>query len=100
MNDRANCRHVHDYHLGGATDQAVYATAIREKRMMITFNTRDYARLVTPTTPSVVALSMQLSTKQIDRKVTALIRRLKPADSLGRLFRISQGTRVDVLIER
>lgn len=97
LNDRANVRHVHDYKLGGAADTTVYATATAEQRIVVTFNLRHYARFVSTSSPSVIGLTMQLTTKQIDRKLTALIRRLRPTDGVGRVFRISQGTRIDEL---
>lgn len=79
----------HDINKSGLSDSSIYSFARREKYLVIVFNTKDFKPFITKDTSSVIALSTNLTTVQIDRKLAKLLRRLKPSEKKGYLISLT-----------
>jgi predicted nuclease of predicted toxin-antitoxin system len=77
LNERFDLKHVvADYKQGSIPDEAVYELARKEKRLLVTYNIKDFIQLASKSTDmGIIGLSAQLSAEQIDTKLTALLRR-------------------------
>lgn len=91
LNQRFNIKHVVlDKNLQGAKDEELCKIAILESRIIITLNDKDFKKLVMKyKLMKVVGLSANLTTDQIDKKLTALLVRHKNKQTLGRHTYIS-----------
>jgi predicted nuclease of predicted toxin-antitoxin system len=98
LNRRHAVRHVHELKLSGRPDSVIYQRAAAEHRLIVTFNTKDYAKLLRAGLPTVIGLSMQLSSRQIDLKLSALLKRLRPRDRLGRVLKVSRNSQAAAVI--
>ena len=84
LNRYCDVKHIaHDIKLSGATDATVYQYACEHERIMVTFNDRHFKPLVSATTMTVIGVSMKLSGDDMDKKLTSLMKRLKPTDFKG-----------------
>lgn len=91
LNSYHNVKHIaHDYHRSGISDERVYAIAIRESRLMVVFNKKDFRPLVKENTPSVISLSPNLTNKETDLKICKALRSLSSAQNRGCLIAISK----------
>lgn len=91
LNSYHNVKHiVHDYRLSGISDKRVYAVAIRESRLMVVFNRKDFRPLIKETTPSVISLSPNLTNKETDLKICKMLRSLSSTQNRGCLISISK----------
>jgi Domain of unknown function (DUF5615) len=71
-----------DLNKRGLPDEEVYALAVALKRLIVTFNARDFKQLASGSLESgVIAVSPHLSSHQIDTKLTALL--VKSLDSVA-----------------
>lgn len=86
LNSRHNLKHVkHDLGKSGISDEKVWGLAIKEGRLVITYNVKDFRKLVKTSKQSgVIGISTNLSVDQIDKKLTALLSRSKKNDLYGR----------------
>ncbi len=90
LNNYFNVRHIkQDFGLEGVPDEEVYKLASEEERLLITFNVRDFRPLIKQRRPTVIGISPVLTNKQIDIKLTAILRKLKPEDLKGKFFKIN-----------
>ncbi|MBI4948328.1 DUF5615 family PIN-like protein [Candidatus Berkelbacteria bacterium] len=91
LNSYCNCKHVNEFSLNGATDPVVYDKAITEKRILVTFNIKDFKKLVIDNSsgPSVIGLSTRLSYEQIDKKVLSKVKNLTESEFVGKYFSIT-----------
>ena len=68
---------VHDLGKGGASDKEVYVIANKDNRLVIVFNTKDFRPLVSLESVSVIALSTNLTDKQVDLKLCKSVEKTK-----------------------
>lgn len=99
LNAIANLVHVkHDLKRPGAPDHELYALATEDGRVVVTLNLRDFKRLVRSDGASVIGVGPAMFPKEIDTKVVALLRRLKPHHLKDHFFKIDRETRVTDLL--
>ncbi|MEK6860857.1 MAG: DUF5615 family PIN-like protein, partial [Nanoarchaeota archaeon] len=72
-----NVKHIGaDYNLASLPDPKVYALARREKRIIVTRNIKDFEELALISNDTgVIGISPNLTFKQVDIKLTALLNR-------------------------
>jgi len=94
LNNRFDVRHVSlDYKLAGADDTQVYQLAVKEQRLIVTFNTKHFRGLAGASQETgIIALSHGLSPAQRDSKLTAFLRRKTPGELFGLLHVITGET--------
>jgi predicted nuclease of predicted toxin-antitoxin system len=87
LNERFDVKHVsHDYNKGGVADEEVYKMACKQRRIIITINRDDFARLVgTKDDCGVIAVPDGPAATRTDTKLTALLMQHGPNYFRGRL---------------
>jgi hypothetical protein len=75
VNQRFDVKHVKsDLRHIGLSDEQVYALAREQKRLIVTYNTKDFKRLAQNSTDTgVIGVSALMSYAHIDTKLTALL---------------------------
>lgn len=75
LNSRFSVKHVvTDFDLGGISDLDVYKLAVKEKRIIVTFNEKDFKHLAGESkNTGVIGVSTNLPTEQIDTKLLSLL---------------------------
>jgi predicted nuclease of predicted toxin-antitoxin system len=91
LNQRFDIKHiVADFKMAGITDKEVFNRAVKLNRLVVTFNDKDFKRLIGNEKKSgVIGVSANLSVDQIDKKLTSLLMRSKKSDLFGNLVYIS-----------
>ncbi|KKU92113.1 MAG: hypothetical protein UY21_C0005G0002 [Microgenomates group bacterium GW2011_GWA1_48_10] len=90
LNSFCSVKHInHDYHLSGAKDYQVYELALRDRRLLITLNTKDFIPLLDETSPSIISLTPNISRIKADQKILSLAKRLKQSEFFGKHFKIT-----------
>ena len=86
LNSRHNLKHIkHDLGKSGISDEKVWELAIKDGRLVITYNVKDFKRLVGLAKQSgIIGVSINLPTDQIDKKLVALLSRSKKNDLYGK----------------
>lgn len=95
LNSRFDIKHSsHDYNHDGWSDTQVYQFAHETKRILVTFNVKDFVDLakISPDT-GVAGVSANMPTKMIDQKLTALFRKATEKSLLGKLTTITGETK-------
>lgn len=75
INSRHDVKHIkHDFHSGGIKDEEVYKIAIKQKRIVITYNTRDFRKMATNSSNSgVIGVSQGLTPDQLDTRLNSIL---------------------------
>ena len=91
LNSRFNVKHIlGDLKTEGLPDREVYQIALSQKRLLVTFNSRDFKQFASLSKDSgVIGISQELPKDQIDKKLTALLMRSKPSDLYGKFTAIT-----------
>lgn len=98
LNQIHNVKHIsHDLKRGGSKDAVVYQIAKKENRMIVVFNTKDFKPLLDKGSPSIIALSTNISNKQADLKICRTLSQLSPKQLRGCLISITRSG-VDIRI--
>lgn len=86
LNSRYNVKHIKgDYKQIGLIDEAVYERAKKERRLIVTFNDKDFREIAARSkNTGVIGVSTNLAPDQIDKKLTAFLRKAKPKDLFGK----------------
>ena len=94
LNKRHDVKHITgDFNKEGLSDPQVYEFALKRKRLIVTYNEKDFRKLATKSKDiGVIGVSGNLSVKQIDTKVTALLNKSKPNDLFGKFTPLSGET--------
>lgn len=94
LNSRYNVKHIKgDYKQAGLSDEAVYECAKEEKRLIVTFNDKDFREIAARSSDTgVIGVSTNLTPDQIDKKLTSFLRKSIPKDLFGRFTYISGET--------
>jgi len=87
-------KHVRDdLNSAGLPDLQVYALTVKLQRLIVTFNARDFKALATRSQDTgIIGVSANLSSHQIDTKLTALLVRSSAKALLGKLTSITGET--------
>lgn len=87
LNRRHSLKHLtKDLNLAGLPDDKVYKLAQKEKRIIVTYDIKDFAPFVERDMKSgVIGISPSLSPKQIDKKLTAFLNKSTKKFLLGKL---------------
>ena len=95
LNQRYDVKHIRDdFGLVGLKDPPVYEVAVKEHRLLITFNPDDFRPLVENREASgVIGVSHNLTDAQIDTKLVALLNKTSPKRLYGAFHYISGETR-------
>lgn len=95
-NSRFNVKHiVGDYKKSALSDPQVYEFAGKAKRILVTFNVKDFKPLVSvDKSAGVIGVSASLTLEQIDKKLTALLMKSTKKQLFGKLTVISGETEV------
>ncbi len=74
-NNRYSIRHIkHDLNKAGIKDRQIYEIAIKQKRIIVTYNVRDFRKLAKLSMHTgVIGVSQGLIPEQLDRKLASLL---------------------------
>lgn len=94
LNSRYDIKHIAvDLHKSGLRDIEVYRLAVSQKRVIVTFNDKDFKEYVLMSEETgVIGVSTNLSTEQMDKKLISLLVRSKKSGVLGRFNYLSGET--------
>ncbi len=94
LNHRFNLRHItDDLGYSALSDEQVYQLAIKQKRLVVTFNDRHFQPLALKSTNSgIIGVSSNLTTSDIDKKLTALLMKATKKALFGKFTYISGET--------
>ena len=76
----------------------VYAVAKLERRILATFNVKHFRPLLNQQSISIVGLSSNLTTPQIDTKLKALMLAITSHHQVGKFFVLSKETKIKDLL--
>lgn len=95
LNSRFDVKHiVEDLKQAQLPDPKVYKTAVKEKRLVVTFNDKDFETFSGNSKDSgIIGVSANLPLDQIDLKLTSLLNKCKPSDLFGKFHYISGETK-------
>lgn len=83
-----------DQKKSGLTDPEVFEEARKQKRILITFNYKDFKEMAGKSKETgVIGISSNLSLEQIDKKLNALLAKSKPGKLYGKFIYISGETK-------
>lgn len=91
INSRYNIKHInHDLHKGGITDKEIYEIAIREERIIITYNINDFKKFVQKdTNTGIIGVTQTLTPDQLDTKLNSLLSKSSEKTFYGRYTPLS-----------
>jgi predicted nuclease of predicted toxin-antitoxin system len=80
LNSRFDVKHIReDFKRGGISDAEVYQFAVKQNRILVTYNTKHFRLLAgTMQDAGIIGVSAHLTTPQVDTKLTALLMRSTP----------------------
>ena len=91
-NSRFNIKHVSaDFGKSSLPDPEVYLLAHKQGRILITYNVKDFKKLVDKKMAGIIGISPNLPLSQIDKKLTALLMKNTKKKHWGKLMMINEG---------
>ena len=85
LNGHLDVKHIsHDLHLAGLPDPAIYELALKQSRIILTINVKDFRPLIREDSPGVIGIPENWTAQRIDSKLTALLMRHGPNYFRGR----------------
>jgi hypothetical protein len=79
LNERFDVKHIkHDLHHGGMDDALIHALAVKQGRVILTINVKDFRPLLSPDSPGVIGIPETWSADRLDTKLTALLTKYGP----------------------
>jgi predicted nuclease of predicted toxin-antitoxin system len=90
-NNLFDLKHItEDFKQVGLSDQEVYTLAIKHNRIIVTFNVKDFKPLALLSNKTgIIGVSTNMSIEQIDKKLTALLKKSTSTSLLGKTKLIS-----------
>ena len=74
LNAHLDVKHIsHDLHLAGLPDPAIYELALKQGRIILTINVKDFRPLIREDSPGVIGIPENWTEQRIDSKLTALL---------------------------
>lgn len=100
LNGRFNVKHlITDFGKAGIKDKEVLFLAIKYKRIIVTFNERDFKNLIMGNKDTgLIGVSAKLTNEQIDNKLTSFLLKHSPRDLYGKINCISGETGKKLLL--
>lgn len=97
LNRRFDVKHIGaDLNKEGLSDPKVYDLARKEKRIIVTRNIKDFEELaIMSKDTGVIGISPNLTFKQVDIKLTALLNKSTKKSLLGKITKISGETEAE-----
>lgn len=94
LNQRFDVKHIAaDLNLPSLSDPKVFALAQKENRLLITYNTKDFVKLIEKSVNTgLIGVSASLPPEQVDKKLTALLSKSGPKTLFGKITFISGET--------
>ncbi len=93
LNGRFDVKHIAgDLRRASLPDSEVYEVAIRQNRVLITYNEKHFRKLVRHNAIGVIGVSANMPLGQLDKKLSALLTRSRPKDLFGRFIFLSGET--------
>lgn len=85
-NSRHDIKHIkHDLHKGGISDKEVYSIAVKNKRIVVTYNIDDFKNLARKSSNSgVIVISQGILPDQLDKKLNAMLSKKTPKSLYGK----------------
>lgn len=92
LNERFDVKHLRDdLNEGGLKDHEVYALAKKQKRLLVTYNVKDFKHRISQTdTTGVIGVSANLPPQQADTKLTSLLTRSSEKALFGKYTPLSE----------
>jgi len=85
LNEHFDVKHIkHDLNRAGLPDPQVYELAVKQGRIILTKNTKDFRPLLRDDSPGIIGLPETWSLSRVDTKLTALLMKNGPAYFRGR----------------
>jgi hypothetical protein len=86
LNAHFDVKHIRDdLHLNGLPDPEIYALAVKQGRILLTTNVKDFRPLLRDDSPGIIGIPDAWSLSRIDSKLTALLTKHGPKYFRGRL---------------
>lgn len=91
INNRYNIKHIkHDLSKGGIKDREVYEIAIKQKRIIITYNIDDFRKLAAQSKKTgVIGITQGFTPDQLDTKLNSLLSKSSENKFYGKYTPIS-----------
>lgn len=91
LNEFYDLKHITgDLHKEGISDPEVYEIARKDKRLVVTYNEKDFRKLAIKCKESgVIGISGNMSVNQIDTKLSSLLRKSNQKDLFGKFTSLS-----------
>lgn len=91
-NSHHDIKHIkHDLNKGGIKDKEVYFIAVKNERIIITYNINDFKKLARKSlNTGVIGISQGISPDQLDKKLNALLSRKNPKSLYGEYTSLSK----------
>lgn len=91
LNHRYSLKHIkEDLNETGLEDPQVYKIAEKLERIIVTFNDKDFRGMVGESKKTgIIGVSTNLSNEQIDKKLTAFLKKKRPCDLYRKFHYIS-----------
>lgn len=91
LNAKFDVKHIaQDFNHGGFSDLEVYKFADKSSRLIITYNWKDFEEFVGLSNKTgVIGVSANLSIEDLDKKLTAMLMKLKKSNLFGKFNYIS-----------
>lgn len=91
LNRKFDVKHISaDLKQVGLSDPQVYELAKKEKRLLVTYNIKDFLSLSSKSAETgVIGVSANLSLAQIDKKLVALLNKSSKSKLFGKLIMIT-----------
>ncbi|MBI2330211.1 DUF5615 family PIN-like protein [Candidatus Daviesbacteria bacterium] len=92
LNKRHDIKHLtKDLNLASLSDIKVYKLAQKEKRVVVTYNVKDFVPLMANDTKSgIIGVSPSLLPEQADKKLTALLNKSTKKSLFGKLTTLTE----------
>lgn len=96
LNSRFDIKHINaDLGFEGLKDRKVYQLGVELKRLIVTFNDKDFRGFAKKSNDiGIIGVSANLTADQIDKKLTALLTKAGERDLLGKFVYISGETEI------
>ena len=93
LNELFDVKHIRDdLNSGGLSDPQVYQVAIKQRRLLVTYNVKDFKEIAAQSRESgVIGVSPHLSIAHIDTKLTALLIRSNEKALRGTFTALTDG---------
>ena len=91
-NNRHNVRHIkHDLHREGISDKDVYAIAVAQNRIVITYNSRDFKKLVKQSNKAgVIGVTQRLIPDNLDKRLNSMLSKSPEKTFYGKYTSLSK----------